>query len=298
MKRLLDESTDELTRSLLQAGVEHRPPAGNKRQLIMAMGAGGALGLFSSNAFAWLGTTAGKVTAAGVAVGVAGAVFVAGPLLRPSESSSRAPQQAISAARPSAERTEEGARGAEPSSALAERPVVEPALPGADKLRGEGVGDSERDLSQEAAQAASDEASEPPVATERRATSNAQKKAQSKKASGRKARASASLQKKKGAAKKRGAAVASTAGETAASAAASDGAAGKVTAADARRAALDAEVRLVDDMHRAARRNDREALGRLVSAYRSEFPDGQLKKEVADFEASLEPLHSSGIDSR
>src|SRR5262245_16832015 len=83
MKRLLDESTDELTRSLLQAGVDHRPAPDNKRQLLVALGAGSALGLFSSNAFAWLGTTAGKVTAAGVAVGVAGAVLVAGPMLRP-----------------------------------------------------------------------------------------------------------------------------------------------------------------------------------------------------------------------
>src|SRR5690348_5568321 len=79
MKRLVDETTDELARSLLQAGIEHRPPPGNKAQLIVALGAGGALSMLSSNAFAWLSTTAGKVTAVGVAVGVAGAVWVAAP---------------------------------------------------------------------------------------------------------------------------------------------------------------------------------------------------------------------------
>jgi hypothetical protein len=51
---------------------------------------------------------------------------------------------------------------------------------------------------------------------------------------------------------------------------------------------LDSEVRLVDDMHGAARRNDREALGRFVDRYRTTFPDGQLKKEVAEFAARLE----------
>jgi hypothetical protein len=54
------------------------------------------------------------------------------------------------------------------------------------------------------------------------------------------------------------------------------------------RAQLDAEVRLVDDMHWAARRNDREALGRYLAQYRSSFPEGQLKKEVAEFAARLE----------
>jgi hypothetical protein len=76
MKKLLDESTDDLTRSLLQAGIEHRPPAGAKAQLILALGAGGAVGLFSSNAFAWLGTSAGKLTVLSVTLAVAGAVFV------------------------------------------------------------------------------------------------------------------------------------------------------------------------------------------------------------------------------
>jgi hypothetical protein len=51
---------------------------------------------------------------------------------------------------------------------------------------------------------------------------------------------------------------------------------------------LDSEVKLVDDMHWAARRNDREALGRFLETYRVSFPDGQLKREVAEFAARLE----------
>ena len=280
MKRLLDESTDELTRSLLQAGVEHRPPPGNKRQLIVAMGAGGALGLFSSNAFAWLGTTAGKVTAAGVAVGVAGAVFVAGPMLRSSEPS-HPPQQAISAARPSAERAAE----VTPAPAQPISPALEPAVD--QPVVTEATG-NERDLSKEALASETDETSEAAPRAPARASSTSPKKAQGKKASARKARASASPPKKR--ARKRGGAVASAP-------AAPTLAASTAPAADARRAALDAEVRLVDDMHGAARRKERAALARLVAAYRAEFPDGQRKKEVTDFERSLEQLDSRGTES-
>jgi hypothetical protein len=34
MKKLVDETTDDLARSLLIAGIEHRPPTGNKAQLL------------------------------------------------------------------------------------------------------------------------------------------------------------------------------------------------------------------------------------------------------------------------
>jgi hypothetical protein len=54
------------------------------------------------------------------------------------------------------------------------------------------------------------------------------------------------------------------------------------------RSRLDAEVRLVDDMHWAARSNDREALGRFLEIYRLTFPDGELKKEVSEFAQRLE----------
>jgi hypothetical protein len=45
---------------------------------------------------------------------------------------------------------------------------------------------------------------------------------------------------------------------------------------------------LVDEMHSAARRNDREALGRVVDRYRASFPEGQLKREVAELAAQFE----------
>src|SRR5688572_13637568 len=80
MKKLLDETTDELTRSLLAAGVMHRPPPGNKAKLLVALGAGGSVGLLSSKAFAWFSTGAGKMTVLGVAMGVAGAAYVVSPL--------------------------------------------------------------------------------------------------------------------------------------------------------------------------------------------------------------------------
>ena len=267
MKRLLDESTDELTRSLLRAGAEHRPPSGNKRQLIVAMGAGGALGLFSSNAFAWLGTTAGKVTAAGVAVGVAGAVLVAGPLSSPASSSherqAREPERAVSAAQPA---SQELAR-LQP----VEPPSTQQAEPGSVGAPSAGVVDTADVL--EEATAAPPQVSTPSAARgpERLARGASSKKAHGKKASARKARS-------RPARKHVAAPIAEAAPEAAA---------GREATPEARRAALDAEVRLVDDMHRAARRDDREALARLVAAYRSEFPDGQLEKEVADFEASL-----------
>src|SRR5215510_2590396 len=81
MKKLVDETTDDLARSLLIAGIEHRPPAGNKAQLLVALGAGGAVGLFSAKAFGWMGTGAGKVTLVSMALGVAGAVYGVAPLI-------------------------------------------------------------------------------------------------------------------------------------------------------------------------------------------------------------------------
>lgn len=241
MKRLLDESTDELTRSLLQAGIEHRPPPGNQRRVIMALGAGGAFGLFSSNAFAWLGTTTGKLTAAGVAVGVAGAVFVAAPLVRSGDASPAAVRSAASRAAP----VEVPAPAMEPAGA------VDPG--GAERDDGEGV-------LAEAMRAEAARADEPEARRGRKA-------ARARRAEARKA---ARARKKK----------------TSAPAAAESVAAPEEAASE--RAALDAEVRLVDDMHRAARREDLDALASLVAAYRARFPEGQLKKEVEAFSARLE----------
>jgi hypothetical protein len=75
MKRLLEESTDELERELLEAGAEHRPPARNQAKLLVALGVGGALGFLGSKASAWLWTTAGKLTLLSVALCTVGAIY-------------------------------------------------------------------------------------------------------------------------------------------------------------------------------------------------------------------------------
>ena len=280
MKRLLDESTDELTRSLLEAGAEDRPPPGNQRQLIVALGAGGALGLFSSNAFAWLGTTAGKVTAAGVAVGVAGAVLVAGPLLRPADDARRvasgersmtpevsqhqappAPQAAVS------DTPSEPALSAEPALAAqtVPGPGDAPSLASDDTAADEALPPNEPSAAPPARAVARGRSSSERRVARHASVSTSSGTRRGKKASRRVAHESTSVERVKGVD-----AVAST------------------SAQDARRAALDAEVRLVDEMHAAARHHDRDALARLVAAYHADFPDGQLKKEVSDFETRLE----------
>jgi hypothetical protein len=75
MKRLLEESTDELERELLEAGAEHRPPAGNQAKLLVALGVGGALGFLGSKASTWLWTTAGKLTLLSVALCTVGTIY-------------------------------------------------------------------------------------------------------------------------------------------------------------------------------------------------------------------------------
>jgi hypothetical protein len=51
---------------------------------------------------------------------------------------------------------------------------------------------------------------------------------------------------------------------------------------DQRAPGLDSEIQLVDAMRGAAQRNDTAALRRLLAAYRGQFPDGQLRQEVAE----------------
>lgn len=80
MKRLIDETSDDLTHSLLQAGIDHRPPVGNQAHLLVALGAGSALGLTTSKALGFWGTSAGKLTLVGLSaagVGLAGAFYTA-----------------------------------------------------------------------------------------------------------------------------------------------------------------------------------------------------------------------------
>jgi hypothetical protein len=274
MKRLLDESTDELTRSLLAAGVEHRPPPGNKAQVIMALGAGSAFGLFSSNAFAWLGTTAGKVTAAGAAVGLAGAVFVAAsavPARERGDTSSGGALRSAVAVNAQAEGAPvgsgsvisapvRGAAGGSATAAPSDRSGSREALP----LIAEGAGEPS---ASQAGERAADDASQVTRSGERRSRAWARKNTSKKR------RGSAS-------------GAASEGDEAMAGAGSTSPAALEVAAREA--SALDTEVRLVDDMHGAARRNDRAALARYVDEYRASFPEGQLRSEVAEFAARLE----------
>jgi hypothetical protein len=232
MKKLLDETTDELTRELLLAGVEHRPPSGNKAQLLVALGAGSALGLFSSNALAWFGTSAGKLTVLGVTLGVAGAVYVVAPLWTAGPSTQRAPEgsalRAISEPEAPVSGSTPGAAAAVvPAADVPDRPAVGGLVPS------EGRPDP-----------APDGESLPPKREPRR---NGPLPAVS-----------------------------------------TLPAVGALGEQRVDRSRLDAEVRLVDDMHWAARRNDREALGRFLETYRLTFPDGELKKEVSEFAVRLE----------
>jgi hypothetical protein len=291
MKRLLDESTDELTRSLLGAGIEHRPPPGNKAQVIMAIGAGSAFGLFSSNAFAWLGTTAGKVTAAGVAVGVAGAVFVAGPAF---VASPRNTDVSAASASNTAARSTASPR-VEALDVDAELAVVSPAA-----SPGSGAVSPDAELpGQASGETLAGSGGEPSAeglasASRSRVTASGERK----KAASTKTKSSRRLSSRKPGQRRSGGAVPVLAEGDALAAAGlpSPAVSAEVLAAEGTAAegapagssALDTEVRLVDDMHWAARRNDRVALGRFVEAYRETFPDGQLKKEVAEFAARLE----------
>lgn len=260
MKRLVDETTDELTRSLLSAGIEHRPPPGNKAKVIVALGAGGAIGLFSSNAFAWLSTTAGKVTvgvtAIGVAVGVAGTVWVAAP-------GGEARHGAGDEGSATAEQLV--ASGQRSASSGAARAGDAPA-PGEDPSLPELSGDPSAPAS--AASPASAEAE----ARQGRASGSRRER------SARRARRAAS--------RERARAAQSELSERAPSEASP--AVDELEPSSSEQADLDAEVKLVDDMHWAARRNDHEALGRFVERYQAAFPDGQLKKEVDSFAARLE----------
>jgi hypothetical protein len=280
MKRLVDETTDELARSLLQAGIEHYPPPGNKAQVIVALGAGGALGMMSSNAFAWLSTTAGKVTAVGVAVGVAGAVWVAVP----PAGEARSNATALNAAASTAEGTAQLRAAAPDGDAAHSQPVV-------------GAGRSVASVTGPEATAAAANSEHPGVAHDVDAMGSAPATAGADRAtaserqerSSRRERGARKLG-RKSAAQENG--VASKQSELRRdgplSAVATPPAGGALDGPSADQDALDTEVRLVDEMHSAVRRNDREALGRVVDRYRAHFPEGQLKQEVAELAAQFE----------
>jgi hypothetical protein len=229
MKKLLDESTDDLTRSLLQAGIEHRPPAGAKAQLLLALGAGGAVGLFSSNAFAWLGTSAGKLTVLSMTLAVAGAVFV-GVAGSDEERLALNPSSAPETSAPAAS----APVAAPPGAGLAEVP------PGRSQAPEEGVAASRVD-----------------TRALRPNRSNGAGKTSERRRAGTSPAAAAEPP-------------------------------GELAQQAADRARLDAEVKLVDDMHGAARHQDHVALKRLLAIYRASFPEGQLRQEVAEFAVRVE----------
>lgn len=304
MKRLVEETTDELARSLLQAGIEHAPPPGNKARVIVAMGAGGALGMFSSNAFAWLSTTAGKVTAVSVAVGVAGAVWVAAPPARDARSSVDASEAAATVATvsnaPEAEGAEQGRAAATDGRAsskashdalAANSPADGSQLgaghPAPTAVPGEAVAEAEP-AANEGSPEVDTSASRATTARAAKASGHRQSRAARRERAAR--RSAARSISRRAAAKEQ--VVASKPSELRRdgppSAVETSPAGGALDEPSAERAALDTEVRLVDDMHSAARRNDREALSRFLNHYRAAFPDGQLKREVAEFAARLE----------
>jgi hypothetical protein len=279
MKRLVDETTDELARSLLQAGIEHHPPPGNKAQVIVALGAGGALGLFSTNAFAWLSTTAGKVTAVGVAVGVASAVWVAVPPAGQARSDAAALKTAASNAALNTGESSDDAAHSQPVVDSAGRAVASNApreATAAAGTDGEGTGDDrggalELEASRSAQTTVDAETADVATPSERQASSARRERARKL------ARKSLT---KNGVASKQS----ELRRDGPLSAVETPPAGGALDEQDA----LDTEVRLVDEMHSAARRNDRETLGRVVDHYRATFPDGQLKREVAEFAARFE----------
>lgn len=260
MKRLLDETTDDFTRALLVAGIEQRPPAGNKRKVLIALGAGSALGLFSSHALAWLGTSGGKLSLLGVALGMAGAVYAVDPWseTEPKRGSGASaagvsrvavPGAAVSAAAVSAGQSASPLEPSQRGVAHERRDAVEPD---------EGV----RSIHPEAS---------PAVASKSGPSRARPAKTRSKRDRG----ASASSEPHSD-------------GSQPAVPAPPEGAAPLETEPGLDSASLEAEVRLVDDMRWAARHNDREALARLVATYRASFPDGQLEEEVSAFAARLE----------
>jgi hypothetical protein len=279
MKRLLDESTDELTRSLLAAGIEHRPPPGNKAQVIVAIGAGGALGLFSSNTFAWLGTTAGKVTAVGAAVGIAGAVFVAVPAARPSVEHARATAALRGSTSTSAPAPAPAPAPAVSSPAPSTASLAAPATGGLPSGRGTSATEPDSRLAQNG-EPGGPSSNDPSTAARGDLPAASAERTSTRSTKARHAARNRSSKRKLTGSERAG--VASSEAEHVAETEAA--VAGSSTEKDR----LDAEVRLIDEMHGAARRNDRDALARAVQTYRETFPDGQLKAEAAEFAARLD----------
>jgi hypothetical protein len=260
MKKLLDESPDDLTRALLEAGRSQRPPAGNQAKLLMALGAGAGVGLFSSKAFAWLSTSAGKVTlVSSITLGLAGAAYLALPAPQPAQQASRRmPAEAALAA--------EAALEPAPTvpALVADAPAVAATsfetTAGAPSLPGSSSG----------AMSVPAHRAHAPAASERRHRTAEQRRRIATRRDDVDRQASV---------QRTAAAPTETETELAGPLPAVPA---PPPAVDARAPGLDSEIQLVDAMRGAAHRNDSAALRRLLEAYRGQFPEGQLRQEVAE----------------
>lgn len=255
MKKLLDENTDDLTRVLLEAGRSHRPPAANQAKLLMALGVGSSVGLLSSKAFAWLGTTSGKLTMLGVGVvgvGVAGVLYEASPGSTGEVADAVAQVEArlspTEAALAEAASARPGAAPGEPSHSVPAHVADAPSRSGRGPVAGlPAVNEGP------ARRANAPAASESPHRTVRARKGSAVRRDDFR---------------ERPEAGREGALAAPPAAATA--------------EAPARALGLESELQLVDAMRGAAQRNDTGALRELVASYRGSFPDGQLREEVAE----------------
>jgi hypothetical protein len=278
MKKLLDESADDLTRALLEAGRFHRPPAKNQAQLLVAMGIGAGVGLFSSKAFAWLGTSTGKLSVLGVGLGIAGAVYTALPEAPPHSGSPSGARASLEAAAPSvSERALLPAAVPAPAGApVAPALAANPAALNPAALNPTNVPALVADAPSEAR---TDSASSSRVA-------NGTPRRENAPAAGELPRRASKPRKSTAARRDDVVEPLERLAEGPQPAAPAPPPAVGVPAepepALAHVSGLDSEIRLVDAMRGAAQRNDAPELRRLVDSYRGAFPEGQLRQEVSE----------------
>jgi hypothetical protein len=278
MKKLLDETTDDLTRALLEAGRSHRPPSTNHAKLLVALGVGAGVGLFSAKAFAWLGTSAGKLTLLGVSVGIAGAVYSALPeraeVARVEAQLS--PVAMLPSAHAAAASASAAARPATPAAVAAgpsSSPIV-PALvadapphPRPDSVLSSRVANGS--VRREHAPAASELPRRASKAGKRSAARRDDVVEPLERLAEGPLPAASILPPAVGALNP---------GE----APNPPEALNPPEAVEVRLSGLESEIQLVDAMRGAAQRNDAPGLRRLVDNYRGAFPDGQLRQEVSE----------------
>jgi len=284
MKKLLDETSDELTRSLLLAGRTHRPPAASRARLLVALGAAGGIGLFSSKAFAWLGTSAGKLTLLGVGVAVAGGAYALA-----SAPVAESPRVAVlsNVGLPEAELPEAGlpapvALGATAAAPASAGPsALDPAAPAE-------AAPAAAALPSSVPASVADATVSPRVASPGLGSATARRRV----APAPSAAAQRTSRASSGTAARRDDALERMEPQQ-------DGSLSAVLEPPAggterapRVSNLQSEILLVDAIRGAAQRHDAEAVRRLMDDYRGSFPDGQLKREVS--ELALRALPPAG----